>query len=286
MQQNKKCIGIVGAGVMGSGVAQLLAQYDHAVTVVDVLSSQLSLSKEKIRKQLHYQSVLNPKEAAYDIHRTMANIHFTQDKASLYQCDLIIENITENWDLKKTLYRELDENCSSESILCVNTSAIPITKISSLVRNPKRVIGVHFMNPVPLMPLVEIIKGHHTSEETSLSIKELLSSLRKKYVVVNDSPGFVTNRAMMIFVNEAIFMVQENVAQVEEIDTLFRQCFGHKMGPLQTADLIGLDTILNSLNVLYQEFDDPKYRPSWLLKKMVDAGLYGEKSKQGFYHYE
>ncbi len=284
--ENKKRIGVIGAGVMGSGVAQTLAQYDYHVTLIDIKKSQLDAAQEKITKQLRYHSFMQPKQKPYDINKVMANITFSQEYAELPQQDIIIENITENWTLKKSLYQILKQHCRADSIVCVNTSAIPITKVASLLDYPERVVGVHFMNPVPMMPMVELIKGYHTSAHAISVIQHLLTTIEKKYVVVNDSPGFVTNRAMMIFVNEAIYMVQENVAQAEEIDTLFKQCFGHKMGPLQTADLIGLDTILYSLNVLYEEFNDPKYRPCWLLKNMVDAGLHGEKSKQGFYHYE
>jgi 3-hydroxybutyryl-CoA dehydrogenase len=171
-------------------------------------------------------------------------------------------------------------------VFAVNTSAISITRIASVTSRAPQVIGMHFMNPVPLKPMVEVIRGYHTSEQTIDTAKALVAAMDKECIVVNDSPGFVTNRVMMLTINEAIFMVQEQVSSVVEIDRLFKQCFGHKMGPLETADLIGLDTILLSIEVLYESFNDSKYRPCPLLKQMVDAGLYGRKSGRGFYTYQ
>lgn len=281
----KKEIYVIGSGTMGSGVTQLFAQYDYRVTLIDISQQQLDKAKDKIAAQLRYQQLINKIKFRHKRDIILSNIEFTTHFDSLSQATFVIENIIENWTAKKTLYLEINALCSTECILGVNTSAISITKIASLVHKPERVIGMHFMNPAPMMPMVEVIKGYHTSEKTIEKIKNLLESIERKFIVVNDSVGFVTNRAMMLFINEAIFMAQENVASVEEIDSLFRQCFGHKMGPLQTADLIGLDTILYSLYVLYEGLNDPKYRPCWLLKKMVDAGLHGEKSKQGFYKY-
>jgi 3-hydroxybutyryl-CoA dehydrogenase len=170
-------------------------------------------------------------------------------------------------------------------VLAVNTSAIPITRIAGLTSRPASVIGMHFMNPVPFKPTVEVIRGFHTSEATIAVAKGLLARMNKECVVVNDSPGFVTNRVMMLTVNEAMFLVQEQVAAVPEVDHLFKQCFGHKMGPLETADLIGLDTVLLSIEVLYESLGDSKYRPCPLLRKMVDAGLFGRKNGRGFYEY-
>lgn len=280
-----KKIGVIGSGVMGTGVAQLFAQHNYHVTLVDCSSSQLSKASKTIADKVRYNKLTQFSSYAGSASDVLANIHFTSDLKELADIPFIVENITENWPKKRELYLELNELCRPDCILAVNTSAVPITKVASLIKNPERVLGLHFMNPVVLMPMIEMIKGAHTHEETIKTTQLILDDVNKKYIVVNDSPGFVTNRAMMIFVNEAIFMVQEKVAEVEDIDTLFKQCFGHKMGPLQTADLIGLDTILYSLEVLYEEFNDSKYRPCWLLKKMVAAGLCGEKSKQGFYSY-
>lgn len=280
-----KRIAVIGSGVMGTGVAQLFSQYDYYVTLVDKSISQLSKAEQNIRDRIRYNKLAKFSDFNGDISDVISRIHFTTDLKELADADFIVENIVENWSQKKDLYLQLGDLCRTDCILAVNTSAVPITKLASLVKNSERVIGLHFMNPVVLMPMVEIIKGHNTSEAIIEETKNVLGSVGRKYVVVNDSPGFVTNRAMMIFINEAIFMLQEKVAEAEDIDILFRQCFGHKMGPLQTADLIGLDTILYSLDVLYEEFNDSKYRPCWLLKKMVAAGLHGEKSKQGFYTY-
>ncbi len=281
-----KIIGVIGAGVMGTGVAQSFAQSGYSTVLIDISEKKLSEAKDKIKKNLRFQRLFSQENAEYyDIDSTIDRIIFEKGYGSLVKVDALVENVTENWDIKKDVYQEIDKICSADCFFGVNTSAIPITRIASLTNRPHKVVGIHFMNPVPLIPMVEVIKGYHTDEVTMKQTQDLIQSLKKQCIVVNDSPGFVTNRAMMIFVNEAIFMLQEQVATSEEIDTLFKQCFGHKMGPLQTADLIGLDTILNSLTVLYDGFNDNKYRPCTLLKKMVDAGLHGVKSGRGFYDY-
>lgn len=188
-------------------------------------------------------------------------------------------------EYKKDVYEKIDAICPKESVFAANTSAIPITRIASITKRNPQVIGLHFMNPVPMKPIVEAIRGYHTSEETVKTAKKLLAQMNKKCILVNDSPGFVSNRVLMLTINEAIFVLQEKIASVSEVDRIFKSCFGHKMGPLETADLIGLDTILFSIEVLYESFNDSKYRPCPLLRKMVDAGLYGCKSGQGFYTY-
>lgn len=277
--------GVVGSGVMGSGVAQVFAQAGYKTIVVDRSEEQMERTRDKIRSQVRFQKMMTGTAPKEDADTVLDRIQFTTSLADLQPCSFIVENVTENWDIKRAVYEELNKICAPDCILGVNTSAISITRVASLVQNPDRVVGIHFMNPVPLKAMVEVIRGHHTSEETLTATRDVLQSLGKECVVVNDSVGFVTNRAMMIFVNEAVFMLQEQVATAEDIDVLFKQCFGHKMGPLQTADLIGLDTILKSLEVLYDGFNDSKYRPCPLLKKMVDAGLHGMKSGQGFYSY-
>ncbi|ABQ55366.1 TPA: 3-hydroxyacyl-CoA dehydrogenase NAD-binding domain-containing protein [Legionella pneumophila] len=284
MKQTK--LTLLGAGTMGSGITQLFAQYGFYVTLIDNLQSQLDKAKDTIAKNLHYLALTQNLESTHSIETILASITFTTKLDELKQSEYIIENITENWERKKALYQVLKKECSATCILGVNTSSIPITKIASLVDHPQRVIGVHFMNPAPMMPMVEVIKGYHTDELTIEKTRTLLEQVHKKMIVVKDSVGFVSNRAMMIFINEAIFMVQENIASIEDIDVLFKQCFGHKMGPLHTADLIGLDTVLYSLETIYSELNDPKYRPCWLLRNMVDAGLLGQKTKKGFYQYE
>lgn len=277
--------GVVGSGVMGTGVAQVFAQAGYETIVVDQSKEQMERTKQKIRESIRFQKMMTkvaPKEKAEAV---LNRIQFTTDLSALREVSFLVENVTENWEIKKEVYQQLNTICSPDCIFGVNTSAISITRMGSLVNHPERVIGIHFMNPVPLKPMVEVIRGYHTSEETLNKTCSTLERLGKSSVIVNDSVGFVTNRAMMIFVNEAVFMVQEQVATTEDIDILFKQCFGHKMGPLQTADLIGLDTILKSLEVLYEGYNDSKYRPCPLLKKMVDAGLHGMKSGQGFYSY-
>jgi 3-hydroxybutyryl-CoA dehydrogenase len=187
--------------------------------------------------------------------------------------------------MKRQVYPRLDRICPPHVVFAANTSAISITRLASLTSRPERIVGMHFMNPVPLKDTVEVIRGHHTSEETLETARRLLATMGKKAVVVNDFPGFVSNRVLMLTVNEAVYLVQDGVAAPQDVDEIFRSCFGHPMGPLQTADLIGLDTILYSIQVLYDSFGDSKYRPCPLLRKMVDAGLHGRKSGEGFYRY-
>lgn len=281
-----KKIGVIGSGVMGIGVAQSFAQAGYQVILVDVSDKILEEAKQKISANLRFHLLFHKGVKNESRDTVLARIEFTTDYQQLKDVDFVVENVTENWTIKKEVYSKIDSICPEHCIFGVNTSAISITKVASVTKRPSKVIGIHFMNPVPIKPVVEIIRGYHTSEETISITKELLASADKKAITVNDSPGFITNRAMMIFVNEAIFTVHEQVATPEEVDELFKTCFGHKMGPLQTADLIGLDTILYSLDVLYESFNDDKYRPCVLLKKMVDAGLHGMKSGQGFYTYE
>jgi 3-hydroxybutyryl-CoA dehydrogenase len=212
-------------------------------------------------------------------------ITFTSELTLLADAGYVVENITENRPAKEILYRELDRICRPDTILAVNTSAVPITRLAGLTTRPQRVVGNHFMNPAQLMPLVEVVRGAHTSEATIAEACALLASIGKDSVIVNDSPGFVTNRVAMLSVNEAMYLVAEGVSGPAEIDRLFRQCLGHRMGPLETADLIGLDTVLFSLEVLQEQFGDPKYRPCPLLRRYVDAGWLGRKSGRGFHSY-
>jgi 3-hydroxybutyryl-CoA dehydrogenase len=281
----KEYVGVVGSGVMGSGVAQAFAQCGYETILIDKSSAQLERAEKKIRENLRFQKLFIQSDKQKDADSILRIIHFTNDYGELKKADFIVENVTEDWNIKKDVYKKLMEICKDECVFGVNTSAISITRVGSVCKKPENVIGMHFMNPVPLKKTVEVIKGVHTSEDTVNKVKKILSGIGKEGIVINDSVGFVTNRAMMIFVNEAVFMLQEGVAGTEEIDTLFIKCFGHKMGPLQTADLIGVDTILKSLEVLYEGYNDSKYRPCPLLKKMTDAGLLGMKSGKGFYDY-
>ncbi|MBF0518249.1 MAG: 3-hydroxyacyl-CoA dehydrogenase family protein [Nitrospirae bacterium] len=280
-------IGVIGAGVMGVGVAQNAAQTGKKVVLIDLDTVTLEKAVDKIRQDLRFQSMFKPASAnVLESTAVLNNITPSTDYSLLSSADYIIENVTEKWDLKKEVYQKIENLAKDNCIFAANTSAIPITRIASLTKRPDKVIGIHFMNPVPLKPAVEVIMGYHTTETTLNITKNLLSSMGKESIVVNDSPGFVSNRVLMLTINEAIYLVHENVAKPEDVDRIFKTCFGHQMGPLETADLIGLDTILYSIDVLYESFNDSKYRPCPLLKKMVDAGLYGMKNGKGFYTYD
>lgn len=281
-----QAVGVIGAGVMGSGVAQELAETGHHTILLDVDESILALARQEIERGLRFQRLFKKRKNDRSPDEALKRVTFTTDYQLLNTADFVIENATENWEIKKAIYAQLDIICPPDCIFVANTSAIPITRIAAVTKRPAQVIGVHFMNPVPLKPVVEMIPGHHTSSQTIDAAKVLLARMGKESIVVNDSPGFVSNRVLMLTINEAIFLLQDRVASVEDIDAVFKLCFGHKMGPLETADLIGLDTILFSIDVLYESFNDSKYRPCPLLKKMVDAGLRGRKSGQGFYSYK
>ncbi len=279
-----KRVGVIGAGVIGSGVAQLFAQTGHDVTLVDLSQEQIDKARRNVAKNLKMQSMLQ--KDRIDADEVVARLHPARDLDALAEADFVIENITEEWELKRAVHERLDAIVPASAPVAANTSAIPITRIASAHRRPERVVGMHFMNPVPLMPMVEIIRGMHTSDDTIAAASALVAQAGRQSIVVSDSPGFVTNRVMMLMVNEAMFLVQEGVSTVPDIDRLFKTCFGHKMGPLETADLIGLDTVLKSLEVIYAELNDDKYRPCPLLRKMVYAGRNGRKSGRGFYDYD
>ncbi len=279
-------VGVVGAGVMGAGVAQNLAQTGHQVVLVDVANQQLERAAAEIRQNVRMQGFFRKAEPALDPEEVLAKIRFTTDDGELAASNYLVENVVEKWSVKEPVYRRIDAICPEDCIFAANTSCISITQIGSATKRPDRVIGMHFMNPVPLKPVVEVIRGFHTSPETIERGRRFLAEMGKDCVVVNDMPGFVSNRVLMLTINEAIFLVQDQVASPEDIDRLFKTCFGHKMGPLETGDLIGLDTILFSLEVLYESYNDDKYRPCPLLRKMVHAGLHGRKSGQGFHRYD
>lgn len=276
--------GVVGAGVMGVGVAQNLAQTGHRVVLVDVSEEILDNARKELRSSLRAYAMFNRK-AAVDPAAVFEKIEFTTDYELLAKADFVVENVTEEWAVKEKVYKELDRICRPEVVFAVNTSAISITRVGSVTSRPERVVGMHFMNPVPLKPMVEVIRGHHTTPETIDTARRFLAELGKECIVVEDVPGFVSNRVLMLTINEAVFLVQDGVAPPADVDRIFKTCFDHKMGPLETADLIGLDTILKSVEVLYESFNDSKYRPAPLLKKMVAAGLLGRKSGQGFHTY-
>jgi 3-hydroxybutyryl-CoA dehydrogenase len=285
IKMNIQTVGVIGAGVMGIGVAQNLAQTDHQVILVDVSEEILEKTRQEIRNNIRFQGFFNKKEKAENSQDILSRIKLSTNYKFLDQADFVIENVTEKWDIKKEVYAQLDAICPERAVFAANTSAISITRIASVTNRADKVIGMHFMNPVPMKQMVEMIRGYHTSDETIETATKLLAQMGKECILVNDSPGFVSNRVLMLTVNEAIFLLQDQVASAEQVDRIFKTCFGHKMGPLETADLIGLDTILFSIEVLYESFNDSKYRPCPLLKKMVAAGLYGRKSRQGFYTY-
>lgn len=278
-------VGVIGAGVMGTGVAQALAQTGHRVILTDVSEEILARARREVANNLRFQGLFQKGAARADSAEALARIEFTTDLRPLAAADFVVENVTEKWEVKRQVYAELDPVCPERCVFAANTSAIPITRIAAATGRAPRVLGIHFMNPVPLKPTVEVIRGYHTAHETIATALALLGQMGKTGIVVKDSPGFVTNRVLMPTINEAVFLVQEGVAPAADIDTIFKSCFGHKMGPLETADLIGLDTILLSLEVLYESFNDSKYRPCPLLKQMVDAGLHGRKTGAGFYQY-
>lgn len=280
-----KLTGVIGAGVMGAGVAQNLAQIGKEVILVDVSDDILEKAKNTIYQNIRFHALYKKSEQVLDPDEVIRRIQFTRDYRLLKDVEYLIENATEKWDIKMDVYRQIDSLCPEPCIFAANTSCISITSIGSLTRRPDKVIGTHFMNPVPLKDAVETIRGYHTSEETIQVTDALLAEMGKKSILVNDYPGFVSNRISHLMMNEAAFIVQDQVARPEQVDEIFKRCYGHKMGPLETADLIGLDTVMNSLDVLYKNYQDPKFRCCPLLRKMVDAGLMGRKTGQGFYKY-
>ena len=279
-------IGVLGAGVMGVGVTLRLTQAGYQVILLDISDAVLHNARQQIIQQFRLQRLFSQGNRSDDIDKLLERITFTTYYSPLQDASLVIENVKEHWETKRSVHTRLDTVCSPHCIIGANTSAISITRIASVHTCPERVIGMHFMNPVTLKSMVEVIRGYHTSDAIISNVQTFLSSLELEGIVVNDMPGFVTNRVLMLTINEAIYVLQDQVAPSKDIDKLFKGCFGHKMGPLETADLIGLDTILDSLIVLYESYNDSKYRPCPLLKKMVDAGLYGRKSGQGFYTYK
>ncbi|MBF0111483.1 MAG: 3-hydroxybutyryl-CoA dehydrogenase [Desulfamplus sp.] len=279
-------VGVIGAGVMGSGVAQNLAQSSFKVVLIDVAAAALERAKKEIYNNVRFQGFMKKDKSLVDNPDTILDrILFTTDYEQLKDVYYVVENVVEKWAVKSEVYPRLDKICPKDAVFAVDTSCYSITRVGALTNRADKVIGIHFMNPVPMKPTVEVIKGWHTSEETINITTDLLKAMGKDWVIVNDSPGFVSNRVLMLTINEAIFLLQEQVATAKDVDDIFKKCFGHKMGPLETADLIGLDTILYSIEVLHESFNDSKYRPCGLLKKMVDAGLLGRKSGKGFYSY-
>jgi 3-hydroxybutyryl-CoA dehydrogenase len=280
-----KNIAVIGSGTMGNGIAHVFAQYGYKVSLIDVSEDALKKAVATIDKNLSRQVekatlTAENKQQALSLITTHTDL-----KAGVAQAELVVEAATENVDLKLKIFRELDAHAGPEAILASNTSSISITKIASVTKRPGKVIGMHFMNPVPLMKLVEVIRGYTTTDAVTQTVMELSRALGKVPVEVNDYPGFVANRILMPMINEAICTLHEGVAGVEEIDTVMKLGMAHPMGPLQLADFIGLDVCLAILQVLFQGFGNPKYAPCPLLVNMVQAGHRGVKSGTGFYAY-
>ena len=277
--------GVVGAGVMGRGLAQDLAQTGHSVILLDVSDVVLERARDEIARNVRFHHLVADTGEPLDRAVVLDRIKFSTDYSSFAAVEFVIENATEDWDVKASIYPELDKVCKSSAIFAANTSAIPISRIASATARPDRVVGMHFMNPVPLKPTVEVIRAPSTSDNTMSVVHRLLGQMNKRGITVKDSPGFVSNRVLMLTVNEAIFLVEEQVASPAQIDDIFKSCFGHTMGPLETADLIGLDTILQTVEVLHEEFGGSKFEPCPLLREMVAEGSLGRKSGHGFYNY-
>jgi len=278
-------VGVIGAGTMGSGIAQVLATAGFETVLVDVSREQLNRAESGIDRSLA-RLLSKDRLTAEEVQAAKRRITCTEDLGALGDARLVVEAIVEELEPKQTLFRELDRIAPGEAILASNTSSISITQIAAATRRAPRVIGMHFMNPVPVMRLVEVIRGEDTSDETLLQVMRLCERLQKVPIEVNDYPGFVSNRVLLPMLNEAFFCVMEGVATPEAIDGVMQLGMNHPMGPLRLADLIGLDVCLHILSVLQRDLGDPKYRPCPLLRRMVAAGKLGRKSGRGFFRYE
>lgn len=280
-----RSVGVLGAGNIGVGVVTDLVLHEISAVVVDISEEILQRARADVLKNIRVVPLLSKTLPRITKEAAVARMTLTTDLRDMASCDFVIENVTEDWKIKKQVYEELDRVIPPEVCFGANTSCISITQIGSATKRPANVVGIHLMNPVHLKPTVEVIRGFHTSDRTIEILLQLFSRLGKEAVVVEDMPGFVSNRISHLFMNEAAFVLQDQVATAEKIDTIFKKCFGHKMGPLETADLIGLDTVMRSLDVLYESFQDPKYRCCPLLRKLVHAGHLGRKTGRGFYAY-
>ena len=280
-----RTLGVVGAGTMGHGIAQVAAQNGYDVVLVDVVPEALERGLAQIGRSLE-KLVSKGKLAVEEREKALARLHPESRLTALATADLVVEAVVEKLEVKQKVLAELDRTCAPHTILASNTSSISITKLAAATARPAQVIGMHFMNPVPLMQLVEIIRGLATSQETFEAVEAASRAMGKTPVEVHDAPGFVSNRVLMPMINEAVFCLFEGVGKAEAVDEVMKLGMNHPMGPLALADLIGLDVCLDILRVLHDGFGDPKYRPCPLLVKMVDAGYLGRKSGQGFYVYD
>jgi 3-hydroxybutyryl-CoA dehydrogenase len=277
-------VGVIGAGTMGNGIAHVFARSGYNVILCDVEQKFLDRALATIGKNLD-RELAKGKISEAQKSETLQRIITTIDRSALANCDFVVEAASEKFEVKSELFREMDRICRTEVIFASNTSSISITKLAAPTSRPGKVIGMHFFNPVPVMKLVEVVRGLATSDETFQTVRELAIKLEKTPVEVNDAPGFVSNRVLMPLLNEAMYAVMEGVATPEAVDEVFKLGMAHPMGPLALADFIGLDVCLDIMRVLLAGLGDPKYRPCPLLIKMVDAGRLGKKSGQGFYKY-
>lgn len=276
---------VIGAGQMGGGIAQVMAQAGHKTYLndvnLDIVNSRIAFIEKLLTKDVSKGKITEEQKAA-----ALANLIPSADQHDAADCDLVVEAIVENMDIKAKVFKNLDEICKPSCILASNTSSLPITEIAAHTKRPEQVIGMHFMNPVPVMKLVEIIRGLATSDETYEAIRNESLNLNKTPVEVRDVPGFISNRVLQMMINEAIYCLYEGVATTEDIDTVMKLGMNHPMGPLQLADFIGLDTVLAIMETLYEGYGDCKYRPCPLLRQYVKAGWVGKKAGRGFYKYD
>lgn len=276
---------VIGAGTMGNGICHTFALHDFRVTLIDIDSGKLEMALQTISSNLKRQ-VKKEVISSLEADECLSNIQTsTSIESSVTNADIVIEAVTENLNIKQKIFKLLSDHCTPECILASNTSSISINQLAENVTNPERVIGMHFMNPVPVMVLVEVIKSKLTSEKTTNTVRSICVKLKKEAIAVNDAPGFIANRILMPMINEAILALEEGVAGVEEIDKIMTLGMAHPMGPLLLADLIGLDVCLSIINVLHKEFNDKKYQPGQLLVSLVNENQLGRKTKKGFYDY-